>query len=198
MLLCSNGEAERDSHGATAGLPQPSGSGWGTARHVVTVLKSSLEAWRGLPEEVGTQSAPLPLPATWKDLTMGVAFHLMNLWVLLVQPRVVQEAPVPPLDCQTSMRHSDYAKLPCSFKEKVDSTGKKKSIHLKGERQVLFCEGFGGFTADAPGPGLAEWLLVALLCSTQPGVFSRVPETSLTARLPHADEAMGHQASAGR
>lgn len=51
-------------------------------------------------------------------------------------------------------------------KRKLIPVGKKRSIYLKGQRQVLFCEGFGGFTADALGPGLAEWLLVAVLCST--------------------------------
>lgn len=60
------------------------------------------------------------------------------------------------------MRHSDYTEFLCRFKEKIDSSGeKKKSFYLKVERKVLFCEGFGGFTADARGPGLAEWLLVA-------------------------------------
>lgn len=40
----------------------------------------------GLPEEVGTQSPPLPLAAAWKDLPMGVVVHLMRLWMPLAQP----------------------------------------------------------------------------------------------------------------
>lgn len=45
MPVCRDGEAEWDSGGAAAGLPTPWGSGWGTAGHVATVLKSSLDAW---------------------------------------------------------------------------------------------------------------------------------------------------------
>lgn len=75
---------------------------------------------------------------------------------------------------------------------------KTKGIYMKGQRQLLFCEGFGGFTAAALGPGLAEWLLVALLRAPRPGVFTLLPETSLPARLLGAAGAAGLGASAGR